>query len=119
MVSAVDIITYIGIPLAVLGVLPTIYTCLKSYLTLRAITQTLYRNGVLAITRSALLSGIVEIEIPRRSIIPLDRSDPKYFALNAKPSGLRGGSWTLFCWKEMVIGVKSYRLQYHDELVQP
>jgi len=119
MPSAVDIITYIGIPLAVLGVLPTIYTCLKSFFTLREITKTLHRNGVIAITRSALLSGIVEIEIPRRSIIPLDRGDPKYFGLRETPSSLKGGSWTLFNWKEMVIGVKSYRLQYHDELLQP
>ncbi|KAF2003115.1 hypothetical protein P154DRAFT_520458 [Amniculicola lignicola CBS 123094] len=121
MVSAVDIITYIGIPLAVLGVLPTIYTCLKSYLTLRQITKTLRLNGVVAITRSALLSGIVEIEIPRRSIIPLDRHDPRYFGMRREEqkSGLKGGSWTIFEWKEMVIGVKSYRLQYHDELAQP
>ncbi|KAF2112615.1 hypothetical protein BDV96DRAFT_580025 [Lophiotrema nucula] len=119
MVSAVDIITYIGIPLAVLGVLPTIYTVLKSYFTLRAISKSLQRNGVIAITRSALLSGIVEIEIPRRSIIPLERGDPKYFGLRENASGLRGGSWTTFWWKEMVIGVKSYRLQYHDELSQP
>lgn len=119
MASAVDIITYVGIPLAVLGVLPTIYTAWRSFLTLRQITRMLYSNGVTAITRSALLSGIVEVEIPRRSIIPLDRSDPKYFGLREKPSRLKGGSWTLFEWKEMIIGVKSYRLQYHDELVQP
>ncbi|KAF2277816.1 uncharacterized protein EI97DRAFT_431889 [Westerdykella ornata] len=119
MASAVDIITYIGIPLAVLGVLPTIYTCLKSFFTLREVTKTLQRNGVTAITRSALLSGIVEIEIQRRSIIPLDRSHPKYFALREQHSSLKGGSWTLFYWKELVIGVKSYRLQYHDQLSQP
>ncbi|KAF2751381.1 hypothetical protein M011DRAFT_473868 [Sporormia fimetaria CBS 119925] len=119
MVSAVDIITYIGIPLAVLGVLPTIYTCLKSLLTLRAITRTLSHNHVTALTRSALLSGIVEIEIPRRSITPLDRADPSYFTLRAHHSHLNGGTWTLFHWKEMVTGVKSYRLQYHDELSQP
>lgn len=119
MVSAVDIITYIGIPLAVLGVLPTIYTCLKSYFTLRAITRTLQQNSVTAITRSSLLSGIVEIEIPRRSLIPLERSDPQYFVLREGHSRLKGGSWTRFYWKEMVIGVKSYRLQYHDELAQP
>jgi hypothetical protein len=118
-VSAVDVITYVGIPLAVLGVLPTIYTCLKSYFTLRAITRTLYENGVIAITRSALLSGIVEVEVPRKSIIPLDRSDPNYFALNSTPSSLKGGTWTLFKWKELIIGKKSYRLQYHDELSQP
>lgn len=119
MASAVDIITYVGIPLAVLGVLPTIYTAWKSLLTLRQITRTLQGNGVTAITRSALLSGIVEVEIPRRSIYPLDRSDPRYFSLRETPSQLKGGTWTLFEWKEMVIGVKSYRLQYHDELAQP
>jgi hypothetical protein len=119
MVSAVDTITYVGVPLAVLGVLPTIYTVLKSGLTLREIQRTLHKNGVTAITRSTLLSGIVEIEIPRRSITPLDRSDPPYFELSKSPSSLKGGSWTIFNWKEMVIGVKAYRLQYHDELSQP
>lgn len=119
MVSAVDAITYVGVPLAVLGVLPTIYTVLKSGLTLREIQRTLHKNGVTAITRSTLLSGIVEIEIPRRSITPLDRSDPPYFELSKSPSSLKGGSWTIFNWKEMVIGVKAYRLQYHDELSQP
>ncbi|KAL5432268.1 hypothetical protein PMIN07_008001 [Paraphaeosphaeria minitans] len=119
MASAVDIITYVGIPLAVLGVLPTIYTAWKSFLTLRQITRTLHANGVTAITRSALLSGIVEVETPRKSITPLDRGDPRYFSLGVTPSRLRGGTWTLFGWKEMAIGVKSYRLQYHDELAQP
>ncbi|KAF1981135.1 hypothetical protein K402DRAFT_398832, partial [Aulographum hederae CBS 113979] len=137
MASATDIITYIGIPLAVLGVLPTLYTCLKSLLTLRTIRHTLRHNDCTAITRSSLLSGIIEIEIPRKSIAPLDRSDPLYFELrhgrydeekdgtllgsrnrNGR-SHLRGGTWTLLNWKEMTIGVKSYRLQYHDELSQP
>lgn len=119
MASAVDIITYVGVPLAVLGVLPTIYTCFKSLLTLRSIRRSLDENGVAAITRSSLLSGIIEIEIPRKSIIPLDRLDPPYFELSHTPSHLRGGTWTIFNWKEMVIGVKAYRLQYHDELIQP
>jgi len=119
MSSAVDIITYVGIPLAVLGVLPTLYTCLKSLFTLRSIRRMLDENGVSAITRSSLLSGIIEIEIPRKSIIPLDRFDPPYFELSYTPSHLRGGTWTIFNWKEMVIGVKAYRLQYHDELIQP
>ncbi|OCL13464.1 hypothetical protein AOQ84DRAFT_283099, partial [Glonium stellatum] len=119
MVSAVDVITYVGVPLAVLGVLPTIYTVLRSGLTLRDVQRTLHKNRVTAITRSTLLSGIVEIEIPRRSITPLDRSDPPYFELSKSPSCLKGGSWTIFNWKEMVIGVKAYRLQYHDELSQP
>lgn len=117
--SAVDIITYIGVPLAVLGVLPTLYTCLKSLLTLRDIRKLLIRNGVTAITRSSLLSGIIEVEIPRKSLIPLDREDPPYFELSDVSSGLKGGSWTLLNWRELSIGVKSYRFQYHDELCQP
>jgi hypothetical protein len=117
--SAVDIITYVGIPLAVLGVLPTLYTCVKSILTLREIRRTLDRNGVSAITRSSLLSGIIEIELPRKSITPLDRDDVGYFAPGTRRSSLRGGSWTRLNWRELPIGTKGYRLQYHDELVQP
>ena len=37
MASASDIITYIGIPLAVIGVLPIIYTCITSLINLRRI----------------------------------------------------------------------------------
>jgi hypothetical protein len=117
--SAVDIITYVGVPLAVLGVIPTLYTCLKSLLTLSEIRKLLDRNGVAAITRSSLLSGIIEVEIPRKSIIPLEREDPPYFKVSDSVSSLKGGSWTLLNWRELSIGVKSYRFQYHDELCQP
>ncbi|KAF2763367.1 hypothetical protein EJ05DRAFT_482176 [Pseudovirgaria hyperparasitica] len=119
MASATDLITYIGVPLAVIGVIPTIFTCAKSLVTLRSIRRLLDDNGTPAITRSTLLSGIVEVEIPRKSIIPLDRADPAYFELNPCPSRLRGGSWTILNWKELIIGVKAYRVQYHDELSQP
>lgn len=119
MPSAVDVITFVGVPLAVLGVLPTIYTCIRSLLTLRSVRRTLEANGISAITRSSLLSGIVEIELPRKSITPLDRWDPAYFELAKSQSCLQGGSWTALNWKELVIGMKAYRLQYHDELRQP
>ncbi|KAI9711993.1 MAG: hypothetical protein M1820_001701 [Bogoriella megaspora] len=120
MSSAADIITYIGIPLAVLGVLPTLYTCFKCLVTLCSIRNALQRHGVTnAETRSSLLSGVIEIEIPRKRLTPLDRDDPAYFALSDHASSLRGGSWTLFRWKEMTIGIKSYRVQFRDELRQP
>lgn len=117
--QAQNIITYVGVPLAVLGVLPTLSTTFQSLLTQRAIRRSLDDNGVQALTRSSLLSGIVEIEVPRLSIQPLDRNDPAYWKLRLQRSNLRGGSWTIFYWNEMVIGSKSYRLQYHDELIQP
>jgi hypothetical protein len=119
MVSASDVITYAGVPLAVIGVLPSLYTFFKSLVTIREIRRALFHNGVGAITRGSVLSGIVEVEVPRKSITPLDRDDPLYFNLSERPSSLRGGSWSVMCWRELIIGTKCYRLQYHDELAQP
>lgn len=118
-VTASDIITYVGVPLAVIGVLPTMYTFLNALLTLRHIRRRLAENNVVAITRSGLLSGIIEVETPRKSITPLDRTEETYFKLARRSSTLKGGSYTLFNWRELSIGTKTYRLAYHDELVQP
>src|SRR6266480_3856407 len=117
--TASDIITYVGVPLAVIGVIPTMYTFLNALLTLRHIRRRLAENNVVAITRSGLLSGIIEVEILRKSITPLDRTDETYFKLARRSSTLKGGSYTLFNWRELSIGAKTYRLAYHDELVQP
>jgi hypothetical protein len=107
-----DIITYIGVPLAVLGVLPIIYTCLRAVLVLRSIRRTLAQNGHSdsAVTRGSLMSGIVEVELPRCTITPLDRDyDPEYWKLNPHRSFLRGGSWSLFHWNQLITGKKLYR----------
>ncbi|PGH07416.1 hypothetical protein AJ80_08001 [Polytolypa hystricis UAMH7299] len=120
--TASDIITYIGVPLAVLGVLPIIYTCLRALLTHRSIRKTLSQNHHLgtAITRSSMMSGVVEIEMPRCTITPLDREyDADYWNLNHQRSALKGGSWTTFHWNMLVTGKKLYRCQYKDELRVP
>ena len=117
--DAPDIITYIGVPLAVLGVIPIMYTCINSIVTLRHVERILRRNFVKAITRSSLISGILEVEFQRKSLHPLERCDPEYFRNSPEPSKLKGGSWTLLNWRELSIGRKVYRLQYHDELSQP
>ena len=65
------------------------------------------------------MSGIIEVEIPRCSITPLDRDDPGYWLLNPFPSSLRGGSWTLFRWNQLLTGHALYRLQYSDDLRMP
>ncbi|KAI9812745.1 MAG: hypothetical protein M1827_004501 [Pycnora praestabilis] len=119
MASATDIITYIGVPLAVLGVLPILFTCLKALLTLDGIRRELARNGLQAITRGSLLTGIVEIEIPRCSITPLERDDEQYWKPAKSPSAVRGGTWTIFNWDHLVTGHTLYRLQYKDDLRQP
>ena len=76
MANASDIITYVGVPLAVIGVVPTLYIAFQSVTTSREIRELLMRNGVTAIIRSSLLSGIVEVEIQRLNLQPLDR-DPR------------------------------------------
>ena len=121
MPNATDIITYIGIPLAVLGVLPIIYTAINSVITIRKVQQALRRNGLSeASTRSSLMSGIVEVSLPRFSITPLDREeDPEYWKLNPNASTLKGGSWTIFNWNCLITGSRLYRLQYSDELQIP
>ena len=121
MASAADVITYVGIPLAVLGVLPIIYTCITSLITLRSIRQRLEADGVKPLSiNSSLMSGIVEVCLPQFSITPLDRDhDSEYWKLSRRPSGLKGGSWTTFNWNSIVTGSRLYRLQYSDELRIP
>lgn len=122
MANASDIITYIGVPLAVIGVLPIFYTFLNSYLTVRNITNCLRRNGLdnnSATTRGSLLSGVVEVTLPRVSIAPLAREDSDYWAPNPRPSSLPGATWTCFNWKALMTGSRLYRLQYSDDLRVP
>ena len=65
------------------------------------------------------MSGIVEIELPRFSITPLERHEPGYWELAQPPSHIRGGTWTLFNWERLATGHTLYRVQYRDELRQP
>lgn len=120
--SATDIITYIGVPLAVLGVLPILYTSSRALWTQRSIRSILKRHGLLesALTRVSLVGGIVEVELPRCTVTPLDReSDADYWKLNALHLPLKGGSWSLFHWNRLVTGKVLYRCQFKDELTIP
>ena len=119
MTSATDIISYIGIPLAVLGTTPVLYTSTRALLTLSSVQKSLVSNGINAVTRTSLISGLVEVELPRCSITPLDREDPDYWTLNPRPSTLKGGSWTLFNWNRIVTAQRLYRVQYHEDLQEP
>jgi hypothetical protein len=152
MTSATDIITYVGVPLAVLGVLPILYTLLRAILTVRSIRKTLLRHGHIPstrtrpegfTTRSSPMTSLVEVDLPRYTITPLDRSDPDYWKVDASSFAgdrhallrtestlsmveegrvqgfLRGGSWRTFHWKKLVVGRKLYRIQWEDELREP
>ena len=152
MTSATDIITYIGVPLAVIGVLPILYTLLRALLTLRSIRQTLLRHGHVPASntrpdgftaRSSPMTSLIEVDLPRYTIAPLDRGDPAYWKLDLSSFAgdrhallrtdstlsmieegrvqgfLRGGSWRTFHLKKLVVGRKLYRSQWEDELREP
>ncbi|RMD39432.1 hypothetical protein DV735_g5695, partial [Chaetothyriales sp. CBS 134920] len=90
MVSATDIITYIGVPLAVLGVLPILYTFILSIFTRRRIRNLLIAHGHTPLSprrrsddgfsiRSSPMTSLVEVELPQYTIAPLERNHDEYW----------------------------------------
>lgn len=156
MANASDIITYVGVPLAVLGVLPILYTFMLAILTQRRIRASLVHHGHRPVSttrphdgftiRSSPMTSLIEVELPRYTIAPLDRNDGAYWkhtgegqegegehhrlldraqsTLSMIEEGrvrgfLRGGSWRAFHWQRLIVGRKLYRIQYEDELREP
>lgn len=119
MADASNIITYIGIPLAVLGVLPIFYTFTNSFFTLRNIKRSLRRCDLEATTRGSYMGGVIEVSLPRFSITPLDRTEDEYWTQSVKPSLLKGGSWSIFNWNQLITGHAMQRVQYSSDLRVP
>ncbi|KIO26036.1 hypothetical protein M407DRAFT_8028 [Tulasnella calospora MUT 4182] len=119
MPSAVDIITYVGVPLAVVGVMPVLYTSSSALLTQYRVRRTVRKNYLSVTTRVGLLAGIVEVDLPRFMIHSLPRDDPAYWKQNLQPSSIKGGTWTVLNWQKVATGKASYRIQHSDELKQP
>ncbi|KAI2633436.1 hypothetical protein GGS21DRAFT_134992 [Xylaria nigripes] len=119
--SAQDIITIIGVPLAVLGVLPILYNTLATLAALTKIKRMLRHGKVTSLTRSDIINRVIEIELPRYAVQPWDRFDQraKYWQISRQPSSIPGGSWTVFNWKTNTIGIKTQRVEYADQLRQP
>ena len=121
MTSPSDIITYIGVPLAVLGVLPIIWNTISTLLSLASIRRTLRRARLNAIARGDVINHIIEVELPRYTIAPLHREEQckDYWRLCDHPSQIPGGTWTIFNWRMNAIGLKTQRIGYPDQLRQP
>ncbi|CAK7223019.1 hypothetical protein SCUCBS95973_005032 [Sporothrix curviconia] len=119
--SATDIITYIGVPLAVLGVLPIMYNTFVTLVNASKIKRMLRHSRLTALTRSDVINRIIEIELPRYAVTPWDRFQHRqeYWSLPRNPSSIPGGSWTTFNWKTNAIGFKTQRVEYADQLRQP
>lgn len=121
MASGPDIITYIGVPLAVLGVLPILYNTTLTLAALSKVKQTLRKSRLAGITRGDIINHVIEVELPRFTIAPLDRDEQSslYWSVYNYPSLLTGGTWTIFNWKMHAIGLKTQRIEYADQLRQP
>lgn len=119
--SATDIITYIGVPLAVLGVLPILYNTAVTLAALSRIKRMLRHSKLTGLTRSDVVNRVIEVELPRYAVRPMDRFSDRheYWSLSRHPSSIPGGSWTTFNWRTNVIGLKTQRVEYADQLRQP
>ncbi|KAL2075811.1 hypothetical protein VTL71DRAFT_754 [Oculimacula yallundae] len=121
MVSGPDIITYIGIPMAVLGTLPIIYNTISTLVTLANVRRMLRHGRLAGIARGDIINHVIEVELPRYTIAPLDREEQRleYWKLSEHPSHIPGGSYTTFNWKRHNTGTKTQRIDYSDQLRQP
>ncbi|KAJ2901639.1 hypothetical protein MKZ38_001598 [Zalerion maritima] len=118
---AVDIITYIGVPLTVLGILPILFNTAVTLAALSKIKRMLRKSQLTALTRSDVVNRVIEIELPRYAVTPWDRFQHRseYWHLSRSPSSIPGGTWTTFNWKRTAIGIKTQRIEYADQLRQP
>ncbi len=120
MALATDIITYIGVPLAVLGVSPIFYTSIKAFSLYWKVRAAFKQNHIQdAEIHPKLLNGELELRMQRKKIKPLDRLDPGYFDVSSKISKLQGGSWTFLQWRETTLEVQTYTLSKIVDLRQP
>ncbi|EFQ34421.1 uncharacterized protein GLRG_09565 [Colletotrichum graminicola M1.001] len=119
--SASDVITYIGVPLAVLGVLPILYNTVVTLAARSRIRRMLRHARLTALTRSDIVNRVIEVDLPRYAITPWDRFDHReqYWSLSRHPSSIPGGSWTVFNWRTNTIGLKTQRVEYADQLCLP
>ncbi|SPO05309.1 uncharacterized protein DNG_07996 [Cephalotrichum gorgonifer] len=118
--KAADIITYVGVPLAVLGLVPILYNFLATLITLYKVKRKLRLNHVATTTtRSDIVNRVIEVEFPRYAVTPKRCIAPASRKLSARQSRIDGGSWTIFEWEKQEVGGKIQRIQYPTQIRQP
>lgn len=117
---APNIITYVGVPLAVLGVLPILYNVVRTTSVYFAIRQRLIgateRNQDIELTND-YFGGEVEVRLSAFRVAPVSRNDPMYWKISFEKN-LPGGSWEMFNWNRLPMGQISQRLKSADKLRQ-
>jgi hypothetical protein len=121
MASPTDIITYIGVPLAVLGVMPIIYTFVMGLFTKIRVTRALRKNNIKARVSSRLLSGMVEVEVPVWELSPVPRANPAYWRECTCDNSIKGSKWLSYPFNRRSVQTENriLRLQLRDPIVLP
>lgn len=103
------------------AVLPILYNTFATLASLSRIKRMLRRSRLTALTRSDVVNRIIEIDLPRYAVMPLDRFRDRsdYWSLSRHPSSIPGGSWSTFNWKTNTIGMKTQRVEYAEDVRQP
>ena len=117
--SAPDIITYIGVPLAVLGVTPIFWLVQRAIIKKLKLSRDIEKNNLIGTsTRVELLSGIVEVTLYQYQLEILDRAEDDYWTLDLGRLSPEGASWTVFQWRGPFQKIRKVtrRLQYSDSV---
>jgi hypothetical protein len=101
--------------------LPILYNTIATLVALSRIRRMLRHSKLTALTRSDVVNRVIEVELPRYAVRPMDRiaDRDEYWTLSRHPSSIPGGSWTTFNWRMNVIGLNTQRVEYADQLRQP
>lgn len=123
--SAGDIITYVGVPLAVAGLVPIAYTAVSTLLYREKIRKRLVESQTDGKIRSSeFFNRVIKVQFPRYRLAAPDTVDNAPVSgiqqRHIYPrSGLPGGTWTFLNWHRQEIGTKTQRLTPGDEPRQP
>lgn len=118
--SASGLITYIGVPLTIMSLLPLAYNAVVTLVHLHRVKRELKRSHIKARFHSDIFNRLVEIELPKYIIRPPQSSqntrsnDDDFFR-----SSITGGSWTFLKWERQEYGTRTQRTQPGDALRQP
>ena len=119
MVSATDVITYIGVPLAVLGVSPIFYTFTLALITRLKIQRILRQNDIVPRLRARLMTGVVEVDLPVLHLFPLHRQEQQYWVRSASEKTVEGASWSYMNFETTEMELFTCRLQRSDKITFP
>ena len=119
MVSATDVITYIGVPLAVLGVTPIFYTFAVALYTRLKIQRLLSKNGIDPRIRARLMTGVVEVDLPVLQLYTLAREELQRWEPLASPKTVGGASWSAYNFASREVDIVTSRLQRSDKIMLP